>query len=36
MLRSKPGCDKPPPPVLEVANEVAARVAEKLGGRPAQ
>ncbi len=36
MLRSKPGSDKPPPPILEIANDVAARVAEKLGGRPAQ
>ena len=36
MLRSKPGSDKAPPPILEVANDVAARVAEKLGGRPAQ
>ena len=36
MLRSKPGSDKPPPPILEVANDVAARVAEKLGGRAAQ
>lgn len=36
MLRSKPGSDKAPPPILEIANEVAARVAEKIGGRAAQ
>jgi cholesterol oxidase len=36
MLRSKPGSDKPPPPILEIANEVAAKVAAELGGRPAQ
>jgi hypothetical protein len=36
MLRSKPGSTGAPPPILEVANEVAARVADKLGGRAAQ
>ena len=36
MLRSKPGSDTPPPPFLEVANDVANRIAEKLGGRAAQ
>jgi cholesterol oxidase len=35
-LRSKPGSEGAPPAILEVANEVAARVAEKMGGRPAQ
>lgn len=36
ILRSKPGSDKAPPPFLEIANDVARRVADKLGGRPAQ
>jgi cholesterol oxidase len=36
MLRSKPGQSGAPPAILDVANDVAARVAEKLGGRPAQ
>lgn len=36
MLRSKPGSAGAPPPILEVANEVAAKVAAELGGRPAQ
>lgn len=36
MLRSKPGSSGAPPAILDIANEVAARVAEKLGGKPAQ
>ena len=28
MLRSRPGSDKAPPPILEIANDVAARVGE--------
>lgn len=36
MLHSRPGASGAPPPILEVANDVAARVAEKIGGRPAQ
>lgn len=36
MLRSKPGSDTPPPPFLEVANDVANRIAEKFGGVAAQ
>ena len=36
MLRSRPGSSGAPPPFLEVANDVANRVAQKLGGRMAQ
>jgi cholesterol oxidase len=36
MMHSKPGASGAPPAILDVANDVAARVAEKLGGRPAQ
>ena len=36
MLHSKPGASGAPPAILEVANDVAARVADKIGGRPAQ
>lgn len=36
MMHSKPGSSGAPPPILEVANDVAARVAAKIGGRPAQ
>jgi cholesterol oxidase len=36
MLRSKPGQEGAPPAILEIANEVAGRIADKLGGRPAQ
>lgn len=36
LLRSKPGSSGAPPPFLEIANDVANRVAAKLGGRMAQ
>jgi cholesterol oxidase len=36
MMHSKPGASGAPPAILDIANDVAARVAEKLGGRPAQ
>lgn len=36
ILRSKPGSEGAPPTFIGVANDVAERIAEKLGGRPAQ
>lgn len=36
MMHSKPGASGAPPPIIEVANEVANRVSEKIDGRPAQ
>ena len=36
MMHSKPGASGAPPPILEVANDVANRVAHKIDGRPAQ
>ena len=36
ILRSKPGRAGAPPPFLEIANDVASRIAEKMGGRPTQ
>jgi cholesterol oxidase len=36
MMHSKPGASGAPPPILEVANDVARRVADKISGRPAQ
>lgn len=36
MMHSKPGASGAPPAILEVANDVAARVAAQVQGRPAQ
>ena len=36
MLHSKPGAAGAPPPLLEVANDVARRVADNVDGHPAQ
>ena len=36
MMHSQPGASGAPPPILEVANDVAARVAGRIGGSPAE